>query len=117
LDLPHSMLARCSPELVIRIAALGSSFTISTSLRAGRVVEPSWSTEAGIVVLTEMSRSVPDSLSPSFEASTRILASTGRVVFDGTLAATAWSPSCSFSRVIVNFIRALPAEPIRKNYQ
>ena len=83
LDLPHSMVTRCSPELVIRMAALGSSRTISTSLRAGRVMAPSWSTEAGIVVLTAMSRSVPESRSPSLDASTRMLASTGSVVLVG----------------------------------
>ena len=48
------------------------------------------------------------------EGSTRILASTGSVVLEGTLAATAPRPSCSFSRVIVNFIRVLPAEPYKK---
>jgi hypothetical protein len=44
------MVTRCSPEPVIRIAALGSSRTISTNLRAGRVIAPSWSTEAATVV-------------------------------------------------------------------
>src|SRR6185369_5799795 len=69
-----------------------------------------------MVVLTEMSRSVAERPSPSLLASTRMLASTGSVVLVGTLAATAPRPSCSFSRVIVNFIRTLSAEPYKKDY-
>jgi hypothetical protein len=38
---PHSMVTRCSPDAVTRMAALGSSRTISTSFRAGRVIAPS----------------------------------------------------------------------------
>jgi hypothetical protein len=91
----HSIETRCSPELVTRIDPLGSSRTISTSFLAGRVIAPSWSTEAGMVVLTLMSRSVPDSLRPSFVASTRMLERTGRVVLAGTLAATATRPCWS----------------------
>ena len=41
LERPHSMVTRCSPEAVSRMAALGSSRTISTSFRAGRVIAPS----------------------------------------------------------------------------
>ncbi len=90
---PHSRLTRCSPELVTRTAALGSSRTISTSFRAGIVTAPSASTSAGTTVLTAMSKSVPDKRTPSPVASTRMLDSTGSVVFEGTLAATATSPS------------------------
>ena len=45
--------------------ALGSSRTISASFLAGRVMAPSWSTEAGTVVDTAMSRSVPERRRPS----------------------------------------------------
>ena len=76
-----------------RIAALGSSRTISTSFLAGRVMAPSWSTEAAMVVDTPMSRSVPDNRRPSLLASTRMLERTGSVVLVGTLAATASNPS------------------------
>ncbi len=103
-DLPHSSVTRCSPEAVKRMLELGSSRTISTSFRAGRVMAPSWSTLADTVVLTAMSRSVPEIRSPSLVASSRILASTGSVVLAGTLAATATRPSWNCSRVIVNFI-------------
>ena len=65
------------------MAALGSSRTISTSLRAGSVIAPSWSTDAATVVLTEMSRSVPDSRMPSLVASSRMFDSIGSVVFGG----------------------------------
>ncbi len=106
-DRPHSMVTRCSPEPVIRIAALGSSRTISTNFRAGRVIAPSWSTDAATVVLTAMSRSVPDSRRPSLVASTRMFDRTGSVVLLGTLAATATRPSWSCSRVIVNFMLLL----------
>jgi hypothetical protein len=41
LERPHSMVTRCSPDAVSRMAALGSSRTISTSLRAGSVIAPS----------------------------------------------------------------------------
>ena len=41
LERPHSIVTRCSPEAVSRMAALGSSRTISTSLRAGNVIAPS----------------------------------------------------------------------------
>ena len=57
-----------------------------------------------MIVLTAISKSVPDNRRPSLVASTRIFESTGNVVFEGMLAATAPNPSCSFSRVIVNFI-------------
>src|SRR5207244_3251828 len=66
---------------------------------------PSASTSADTVVVTAMSKSVPDSRRPCFVTSTRTLASTGRVVLAGIAAATPLSPSCSCSRVIVNFIR------------
>ena len=89
------------------MAALGSSRTISTSLRAGSVMAPSWSTEAATVVLTAMSRSVPERRMPSLVASSRMFERTGSVVLAGTLAATATSPSCSCSRVIVNFMPLL----------
>ena len=101
------MVTRCSPAPVSRIAALGSSRTISTSLRAGSVMAPSWSTWAGTVVLTEMSRSVPESRMPSRVASRRMFDRMGSVVFAGTAAATATSPSCNCSRVIVSFMPLL----------
>ena len=107
MERPHSIVTRCSPAPVIRIAALGSSRTISTSFLAGSVIAPSWSTDAGTVVLTAMSRSVPESRIPSFVASTRMFDRTGSVVLAGTLAATATSPSWSCSRVIVNFMPLL----------
>jgi len=47
---PHSIVTRCSPLATRRIGALGSSRAISTSLRAGSVIAPSWSTEAGTTV-------------------------------------------------------------------
>src|SRR5690606_1229194 len=49
-------------------------------------------------------RSVPERRSPSLVASSRMLASTGRVVLVGTAALTAFTPSDSCSRVMVNFI-------------
>src|SRR4051794_16835507 len=104
---PHSMVTRCSPEAVSRMAALGSSRTISTSLRAGKVMAPSWSTDAETVVLTEISRSVPERRMPSLPASSNMFDRIGNVVFAGTLAATATRPSCSCSRVIVSFMPLL----------
>src|ERR1019366_229419 len=59
-----------------------------------------------------MSRSVPESFSPSLVASRRILASTGSVVLLGTAAATAANPSWSCSLVMVNFI-GFPGVPER----
>ena len=117
-DRPHSRLTRCSPEAVIRMAALGSSRTMSTSFLAGTVTAPSASTSAGTTVLTAMSRSVPDRRTPSAVASIRILESIGRVVLVGTLAATATNPSCKRSRVIVNFIwlSSLPSGEEVYNY-
>jgi len=90
----------------MRTDAAGSSRAISESFFAGRVMAPSSSTSAGTVVLTAMSRSVPERRMPSFLASSRMFDSTGSVVFAGTLETTARRPSCSFSRVIVNFIRS-----------
>src|SRR6476661_191336 len=110
LERPHSIVTRCSPEAVRRMAALGSSRTISTSLRAGSVIAPSWSTDADTVVLTEMSRSVPERRMPSFVASRRMLDRMGSVVLAGTLAATATRPSWSCSRVIVSFMPLLEEE-------
>jgi hypothetical protein len=52
-----------------------------------------------------MSRSVPESRIPFSVVSIRIFARTGRVVFAGILAATALSPSWSFSREMVKRIR------------
>ena len=78
---------------------------MSTSFLAGSVTAPSTSTSAGTVVLTAMSRSVPESRRPGFAASTNTLARTGSVVLAGIAAATAIKPSCSCSRVIVNFMR------------
>ena len=92
------------------MAALGSSRTISTSLRAGSVIAPSWSTDADTVVLTAMSRSVPERRMPSFVASSRMLDRIGSVVLAGTLAATATRPSWSCSRVIVSFMPLLEEE-------
>src|SRR5881397_1388243 len=87
----------------------GSSRAMSTSFFAGRVTAPSASTSAGTVVVTAMSRSVPERRRPCLVTSTRTLASTGRVVLAGIAAATPPSPSCSCSRVIVNFIRPQPS--------
>src|SRR5512134_3758086 len=105
---PHSRETRCSPAVVTRIGADGSSRTMSESFLAGRVTAPSASTSAATVVLTAMSRSVPERRSPCFVASTRTLDRTGSVVLAGTAAATATSPSCNRSRVIVNFMPLLP---------
>src|SRR5215207_5460376 len=111
------MVTRCSPEAVSRMAALGSSRTISTSLRAGSVIAPSWSTDADTVVLTAMSRSVPERRMPSLVASRRMLDRIGSVVLAGTLAATATRPSCSCSRVIVSFMPLLWEEKAVLLYQ
>jgi hypothetical protein len=102
--LPHSTWARCSPADVMRTGDDGSSRAISVSFFAGSVIAPSSSTSAATVVETAMSRSVPDRWRPSLWTSRRIFESTGRVVFVGMLGPTASRPSCSFSRVIVNFI-------------
>ncbi len=67
---------------------------------------PVASTSAATSVLTAISRSVPDKRIPLSVVSTRMLARTGRVVLAGMLAATAASPSCSFSREMVNRITA-----------
>src|SRR5206468_1509064 len=109
LDRPHSMPTRDSPAAVMRTGPEGSSRAMSTSFLAGRVTAPSASTSAGTVVVTAMSRSVPDRRRPCLVTSTRTLASTGRVVLAGIAAATPPSPSCSCSRVIVNFIRPQPS--------
>ena len=106
LDRPHSMPTRDSPAAVMRTGPEGSSRAMSTSFLAGSVTAPSASTSAGTVVLTAMSRSVPERRRPCFVTSTRTFARTGSVVFAGIAAATALSPSCSCSRVIVNFIRS-----------
>src|SRR6059036_3387217 len=106
LERPDSIETRASPAAVTRTGPDGSSRAISTSFLAGRVTAPSASTSAGTVVLTAMSRSVPDRRKPPacFEASTRTLANTGSVVLAGMAAATAAKPSCNCSRVIVNFM-------------
>src|SRR2546421_4553091 len=106
LDRPHSMATRDSPGAVNRTGPDGNSRAMSTSFLAGSVTAPSASTSAGTVVATAMSRSVPERRRPCLATSTSTFARTGRVVFAGIAAATALSPSCSCSRVIVNFIRA-----------
>src|SRR5690606_32400963 len=82
----------------MRIPALGSSRTSSTSLRAGRVMAPSWSTEAGTVVPTAMSRSVPESRSPSLVASSRMLPSPGNVALLAPARWTGWTPPAGGGR-------------------
>ena len=72
--------------------------------RGFRLAKTLVSTSAETSVLTAMSRSVPDRRIPLSVVSTRMLASTGNVVFDGMLAVTAANPSCSFSRAIVKRI-------------
>ena len=104
--LPHSSCIRCSPAELRRTDADGSSRAMSESFLAGSVIAPSSSTSAATVVATAMSRSVPENRMPSFRASIRMLERTGSVVFVGTAETTARSPSCSFSRVMVNFIRS-----------
>ena len=90
---PHSIPTRDSPAAVKRTGPDGSSRAMSTSFFAGSVTPPSASTSAGTIVLTAMSRSVPDSRRPCFVASTRALARTGSVVLAGMAAATALRPS------------------------
>src|SRR5213595_2543946 len=48
---------------------------------------------------------LPEERTPCFVASSSTFARTGSVVLAGIAAATAPNPSCSCSRVIVNFIR------------
>jgi len=105
------MATRDSPAAVNRTGPEGSSRAMSTSFFAGKVTAPSASTSAGTTVVTAMSKSVPDRRRPCFVTSTRTLASTGRVVLAGMAAATALSPSCSCSRVMVNFIGAVTLFP------
>src|SRR5437879_7283553 len=95
LERPDSIETRASPAAVTRTGPDGSSRAMSTSFLAGSVTAPSTSTSAATVVLTAMSRSVPDRRNPPacFEASTRTLASTGSVVLAGMAAATAAKPS------------------------
>src|SRR3989442_4040569 len=112
-DRPHSIPTRASPAAVTRTGPEGSSRAMSTSFLAGRVTAPSASTSAGTVVLTAMSRSVPERRTPCLVASTRTLARTGSVVLAGIAAATALKPSCSCSRVIVNFICAFASPRCR----
>ena len=93
LERPHSSVILCSPAAAIFTGAGGSSLAISESFRAGIVTAPGDSTSAATSVLTAISRSVPESFIPRSVVSTRMFASTGRVVFPGMLAATAFSPS------------------------
>src|SRR5579883_2471698 len=101
---PHSSVMRCSPDAETLIGAGSSSLAISVSFFAGTVTAPASSTSAVTSVLTAISRSVPDRRIPRSVVSSRIFASTGSVVLDGMLAATAASPSCNFSREIVKRI-------------
>ena len=101
------MVTRCSPEAVNRMAALGSSRTISTSLRAGRVMAPSWSTEAE-------TRGAHRDVEIGAGEAKAVLGGLDQDVGEdrqrrlgGTLAATATRPSWSCSRVIVNFMPLL----------
>src|SRR5437762_2906992 len=87
LDRPHSMPTRASPAAANRTGPAGSSRAMSTSFLAGSVTAPSTSTSADTVVLTAMSRSVPERRMPCFVASSRTLARTGSVVLAGIAAA------------------------------
>ena len=84
-------------------------------LRAGAVIAPGSSTSAGTRTDTAVSRSVPLIRTAPSSVSSRRFESTGSVVRVGMLPATAASPSCSFSRVMVNFMSrvrfAIPEEP------
>ena len=104
LERPHSSVTRCSPLAAILTGDGGSSRAISLSFLAGMVMAPGVSTSALTSVLTAISRSVAEKRIPRSVVSTSKLASTGRVVLAGTAAVTAWRPSCSFSREIVNFM-------------
>jgi hypothetical protein len=90
---PHSRLTRCSPCAATFTGDGGSSRAISVSFLAGMVIAPGASTSAWTSVLTAMSRSVPERRIPFSVVSTRMFASTGRVVLAGMLAATAVRPS------------------------
>ena len=103
-DCPHSSVIRCSPDPDTLTGDGSSSRAISLSFLAGTVTAPATSTSAVTSVLTAISRSVPESRMPRSVVSMRMFARTGRVVLDGMLAATAPSPSCSFSREIVKRI-------------
>ena len=105
-DRPQSSVTRCSPTAAIFTGDGGSSRAISLSFFAGIVIAPDVSMSAATSVLTAMSRSVPERRMPFSVVSTRMLASTGSVVFAGIVAVTAVRPSCNFSREIVNRITA-----------
>ncbi len=77
---------------------------MSATFFAGTVIAPWRSTSAGVCTLTEMSRSVPLTRSPSSSVSTKMFESTGSVVRVGIVAATADNPLWKFSRVTVTFI-------------
>jgi len=86
----------------MRTGAAGSSRAISDSFLAGIVMAPADSTSAVTSVDTAISRSVPEMRIPLSVVWTSRFARTGSVVFEGTDDATAFNPSCSFSREIVN---------------
>src|SRR3954470_18575846 len=101
---PQSIVMRCSPDVAMRTGDGESSFAISESFLAGIVIAPCASISAATSVVTAISRSVPDKRMPRSVVSTRIFARTGSVVFGGVVGVTAASPSCNFSREIVNRI-------------
>src|ERR1043166_8979415 len=103
-DRPQSSVTRCSPDVATFTGEGGSSLAISESFLAGIVIAPCVSTSAATSVVTAMSRSVPDNRMPRSVVSTRMFASTGSVVFGGVVGVTAASPSCNFSREMVNRI-------------